>query len=207
MLRAGRFAWEFSCGFEIGKLADINGTIDYELIEAMFSYTKADGRFVGCFRSYVPLESLRQDAPRKYKKLRAWDVEKEIVRAIVDAGLPAMGFGIMIGLVDDTQEDLRLTAKRCDELRRLCEKANPAAVQHYQVFNNILLPGTPNFSKYHERTTHNIQEHPELFNFYTSVVEGENFAHWEFYRERQNIMATLNGQQAQRNWAETGKYY
>ena len=207
LLRAGGFTWEFSCGFEIGKLADANGAIDHELIDAMFSSTTIGGRLVGCFRSYVPLELLREDAPRKYKKLRAWDVEKEILRTIVDAGLPAMGFGIMIGLVDDAPEDLKLTAKRCRELRSVCEKANPNAIQHYQIFNNILLPGTPNFSKHRGCMGHDIGEHPELFNFYTSVVDGKYFAHWEFYRERQHMTSVLNGQQARRNWAETGKYY
>jgi hypothetical protein len=207
ILRSGGFAWEFSCGFEVGKLADTDGVIDHELIEAMFASTTKDGRVVGCFRSYVPLESLRTDAPRKYKKLRAWDVEKEIMRSIVDVGLPALGFGIMIGLVDDKPEDLKLTARRCDELRNICSKANPAAIQHYQIFNNILLPGTPNFSKHRHRTAHDIDEHPELFNFYTSVVEGEHFAHAEFYRQRQSMMAELNGARAQRNWAEMGKYY
>lgn len=207
LLRAGGFAWEFSCGFEIGKLADAEGVIDHELIEAMFSSKTEEGRLVGCFRSYVPLESLREDAPRKYKKLRAWDVEKAIVRTIVDAGLPALGFGIMTGFVDDTPADLQLTARRCAELQAICANANPAAVQHYQVFSNILLPGTPNFSKHHSRTTHTIHEHPELFNFYTSVIAGEHFAAWEFYSARQSMMAALNGPQAQRNWAESGKYY
>ena len=207
MLRAGGFAWEFSVGFEIGKLADADGAIDHELINAMFSSVTIGNRLVGCFRSYVPIESLREDAPQKYKKLRAWDVEKKILRAITDAGVPALGFGIMIGLVDDAPEDIKLTAQRCHELRSLCEKANPAAVQHYQVFNNILLPGTPNFSKHLNCTKYDIGGHPELFNFYTSVLDGKHFGHWEFYRERQSLMAALNGQRAQRNWAETGKYY
>jgi hypothetical protein len=207
ILRAYDFAWEFINGFEIGKLADVNGVIDYELIEAMFSSCVRGDRLIGCFRSYIPVESLRDDAPKKYKKLRTWDIEKEILRAIADAGLPALGFGIMIGFVDDTPETLKLTAQRCTELRELCEKANPAAIQHFQFFNNILLPGTPNFSKHLKYAKYDISAHPELFNFYTSIVDGHHFEHSEYYRERQNLTAILNGDHAQRNWVETGKYY
>jgi hypothetical protein len=54
---------------------------------------------------------------------------------------------------------------------------------------------------------HDIEEHPELFNFYTSVVDGSHLKHWQFYNERQDLMASLNGRQAQQRWAQTGKYY
>jgi hypothetical protein len=207
MLRDGEFAWEFSNGFELGKLADSSGAIDYELIDAMFSSRRIGERFVGCYRSFVPLESLREDATRKYKKLRAWDLEQEILRTIAEAGLPAFGYGIMIGFVDDTAETLKLTAQRCYELRDECAKVNPGAIQHFQIFNNILLPGTPNFTKHLKYAKYDIGDDPELFNFYTSIVDGNHFAHWENFSERHNLNAALNGGRARQNWSETGKYY
>jgi hypothetical protein len=207
LLREGEFAWEFSTGFEIGKLANSQGALDYELIEAMFSCRMDSERFIGCYRSFVPIESLRDDGPKKFKKLRAWDVEKEILRAIAQAGLPAFGYGIMIGFVDDSPDTLSLTASRCEELREACSQANPSAVQHFQIFNNILLPGTPNFTKNLRHAKYNVEDHPELFNFYTSTLDGLYFKHWDYYNKRQNLAAALNGQDARRNWANIGKYY
>jgi hypothetical protein len=207
LMRARRFAWEFSNGFEIGKLADARGNIDYELIDVMFSSRSVGDRFVGCYRSFMPIESLRDDGPKQFKKLRTWDIEKEILRAIAAAGLPAFGFGIMVGFVDDTPETLKITAQRCDELRAACFEANSRATQHFQIFNNILLPGTPNFQKFSERTDYDICAHPELFNFYTSILNGDHFGHWDNYRERQSLATILNGHLAQHNWTRTGKYY
>jgi hypothetical protein len=207
LLRDGKFAWEFSNGFEIGKLANSQGVLDYELIEAMFSCKPDRERLVGCYRSFMPIESLRDDGPKKFKKLRAWDVEKAILRAIAQAGLPAFGYGIMIGFVDDTPDTLRLTARRCEEIREACHEANPSAIQHFQIFNNILLPGTPNFTKNVRHTKYDVEEHPELSNFYTSTLDGLHFNHWDYYNERQTLAAALNGQGARRNWTETGKYY
>ena len=207
MLRELEIAWEFSTGFEIGKLADVEGRVDYELIDAMFGSRMIDGRFVGCYRAYIPVETLRDDGPRKFKKLRPWEIEKDILRSVTAAGLPASGYGIMIGLVDDSPEALKLTMARCEELREACEDANPKAIQHFQIFNNIPLPGTPNFRKHFNRARYDVNTDPELWNFYTSVLDGDHFEYWENLRERQVLDMSLNGQQARSNWNSAGKYY
>lgn len=206
LMRENGFAWEFINGFEIGKLIGSDGELDYELIESMFSNDGGDP-LVGCFRAYVPLESLRDDAPSRYKKLKPWDREKEIIRAITEAGIPAFGFGVIIGFPDDTEDTLSLTLRRCEELRKLCYKTNPNIVQYFQIFCNILLPGTGDFWKHSKRLAYDINEHPELFNFYTSIINGDRLDHQAFAQARRNMIAHLNEPQALMVWNKRGKYY
>ena len=200
-MRDNGFVWEFSNGVEIGKLVK-NGEIDEELVEVLFGF---DGS-IGCYRSYIPLE--RVDA-LVYRKLKPFDVEKRILDSVVSHGVPLLNLGIIIGNPQETQESLTLTEERMRELvDRVGDKSQGMTHPYINVFLHIPIPGTNDYRRFYEegRLAFDVNKNPELFNFYTSVVNGENFSCYDLTQLRRELAFRLNGDDAMREWEHTGKY-
>lgn len=200
-MRQERFAWEFSNGVEVGKLSD-NGNVDEELIDSLFSYS--DG--VGCYRSYIPLERL--DEP-KYRKLKSFDAQRKILSAIVQKGVPLLNLGVIIGNPQETQVSLDMNEERMKELMNLVKaRSGGATLPYANVFLHIPIPGTNDYRKFHSegRLVYNIKEYPELYGFYTSVVQGDNISCHDLTKIRRDMALRLNGEEAMMTWEHVGKY-
>ncbi len=205
------FLWEFSNGLEIGKFVKNDGSIDKELIQTLY-YNNYP---VGCFRAFVPLESVRHDGEEPlYKKLKPWDLEKEILREIVRTGVPVLTIGLIIGIPSETKESLELTYTRCEEIKQLVEEENKQKKDTgkaktsvvFTLFLDMLLPGSLDYARFNSRLKYSIEEHPELMNFYTSNVKGDVFSPEEMTKIREEMARKLNGEEAMELWNKRGKY-
>jgi hypothetical protein len=205
-MRQAGFKWEFSNGVEIGKLV-AGGGLDEELLDAMFGY---DGS-AGCFRSYIPLERINtSDDHLPYRKLRPFDTQKSILAAIARRGVLQMNMGVIIGNPEETPESLDRTEERMLEL--MAEITRVSGGQTFPFANfflHIPICGTNDYKRFHRerRLLFDIDTHPELFNFYTSVLRGEVLAFDELTELRRQIAYRVNGKDLMDVWEDCGMYY
>lgn len=203
LMRYHKFAWQFANGIEVGKLWG-----DDELINILFGCEGRGNKRVGCYRAYIPLERLTDTAPKECGKLRPWKEMKEIVKDVVLAGVPTLNFGVIIGMPNDTIHTMETTLHRCQEIRDMCLgiRSEKELRIYFNIFCNILLPGTPDYKKYSGKLAFSPEEHPELWNFYTPVINGVlnyiDIAKW-----REKIAKNLNGEDAFEFWKKTARYY
>ncbi len=198
-MREENFCWEFANGVEIGKLAD-NNRPDQELIEHLFKYEGT----TGCYRCYVPLERVDKVA---YRKLRPYDQEKEIIAFIIQQGTPLLNFGVIIGSPSETVESLLVTEVKMREIMdQTKQQSSGKTLPYANVFVHIPIPGTNDFRKFQKRLIVDINEHPELFNFSTSVIAGEALSCYDVTKRRKELAIKLNGEEAVEIWEKVGKY-
>ena len=198
------FVWEFANGVEIGKL-EKGGVLDEELIEAMFQY---DGR-AGCYRSYIPLERIdASDLP--YRKLKAFDVEKGILLSIAQKGVALLNLGVIIGNPAESYKSLSRTEDRMLELKNeILDLTGGRTYPFANFFLHIPICGTNDYRRFHKegRLAFDIDTNPELYNFYTSILRGDNFSYHELTEIRKEVAARVNGPELMEIWNRGGKYY
>ncbi len=201
-MRNQGFAWEFSNGIEIGKLTG-NGNFDEELIEALFGYDDS----TGCYRSYIPLERIDLHI---YRKIKPFEIQKKILSLIVNQKVPLLNLGIIMGNPYETQGSLDTNEKRMNELMDMISEHSYGKTQTYaNIFLHIPIPGTKDYKKFHKegRLEYDINKDPELFNFYTSVVNGNHYSYHDLTKLRRDISFRLNGEKAIQIWEQTGRYH
>jgi len=198
------FVWEFANGVEIGKL-EKGGVLDQELIEAMFQY---DGR-AGCYRSYIPLERI-DSSELPYRKLKAFDVEKGILLSIAQQGVALLNLGVIIGNPAESHKSLSRTEDRMLELKdEILDLTGGRTYPFANFFLHIPICGTNDYRRFHKegRLAFDIDTNPELYNFYTSILRGDNFSYDELTEIRKDMAARVNGQELMEIWNQGGKYY
>lgn len=55
--------------------------------------------------------------------------------------------------------------------------------------------------------SYNVTEYPELYNFYTCILNGENFTGEELTQIRRDMAFRINGEDSMKEWEHTGRYY
>lgn len=216
------FLWEFPNGLEIGKLVKKDGKIDTELIQTLyynnFEKMREGENPVGCFRAYIPLESVRHDGDEPlYQKLKPWELEKQILREIVRTGVPVITVGVIIGIPSETKETLELTYKRCEEIKQLVEEENKTkdcssgklkTSAEITLYIDVPLPGSPDYKEFSAKRI--IKYDPKkfgfLYNFYTSVIEGDEYPPEKMTQIRAEMAEKLNWPEVMKFFKETGKY-
>ena len=115
-------------GLEVSKATLGHGrknrdmTPDDELIEALWGW---DGQ-VGGFLGYIPAERPMSGGERKpYPKVLPWQQHCEMLRRIVHAGLPVLVYGVIVGLPQDTHEDMLYLEEAIRELHQELKSINP----------------------------------------------------------------------------------
>jgi hypothetical protein len=199
-----RFVWEFANGVEIGKLEQ-NGALDAELIEALFAYDGSSG----CFRSYIPLERIDTNG-LPYRKLKMFDVQKQILCAIAQQGVPVMNLGVIVGNPQETRASLAITERRMFELKDAIGNASRGRTFPFaNIFLHIPICGTNDYRRFYDerRLEFDIDSDPELFNFYTSVLRGDHFRFDEITELRSEMAHRINGEELMQLWMKGGKYY
>jgi len=117
---------------------DSDLTPDDELIEAVWGW---DGK-VGSFHAFIPAE--RPIVGREsYAKLLPWQEHRALLKAIVRSGIPAITYGIIIGLPEDDEVALKRLEEAISELYQELITINPQL--HFKVapYSIFPIPGTP----------------------------------------------------------------
>ncbi len=204
LMREKGFVWEFANGVEIGKL-EKDGELDEELIETMFGY---DGT-VGCYRSYIPLE--RIDANElPYRKLKAFDVQKHILLSIARKGVALLNLGVIIGNPGERADSLNRTEAKMIELKTdILDATGGRTFPFANFFLHIPICGTNDYRRFHQegRLSFDIDTHPELYNFYTSIIRGDHYTYEELTEIRRDMASRVNGHDLMHIWMHGGKYY
>lgn len=204
-MREQGFLWEFANGVEIGKL-ESGGVVDEELIEMMFGY---DGS-AGCYRSYIPLERIDVSDDPPYRKLKAFDVQKRILLSIARQGVALLNLGVIIGNPEESPDSLRRTEMRMTSLKDdILDFTGGGTFAFANFFLHIPICGTNDYRRFHKerRLSFDIDAHPELYNFYTSIIRGDHFSYQDLTEIRRDMADRVNGHDLMDVWMRGGKYY
>jgi len=219
-MREMGFAWELFNGVEISRLFNKDKNPDQDLINALFSHEIHDNQLIGCYRAYLPLESVRNDTPLKISKfhffkhdnqLLDFELEKKIIVEILKRHIPMIELGLIICTPDEDLPYMELTCQRALEVKTLIkdenEKSPHTATQIcFHIFADILLPGTPDYEKNRNRQAFSYDDYPELVNFTTSVINGDNFSFNEMFVIREKVFEKINGKEVFEEFKKSGKY-
>jgi hypothetical protein len=192
------FAWEFSVGIQFGRLVKIDRNIDQELLEAVFH----SGEETGCFRALLPFEYASDAKIKADRKLRSFDQELEIVRAIAEQGCSRLHIGFMIGDTDESEESLEELEGKCLRIKAALEGTNARA--HFSIFSRLPLYGTPDWERLQGNLAYDLTQDPELWTVATSVIDGENFKAHELTARRRELSIRLNGAVEETQHSKTG---
>lgn len=113
---------------------------DEELIQALWGWDGKDD--VGCFFAYIPAE--RPLVGREsYAKLLPWEEHVTMLRSIVQAGVPRISYGVIIGLPEDSHDSLQYLEDALLELHQELKTINSALEFGVAPFAISPIPGTP----------------------------------------------------------------
>ncbi len=204
LIRRTNLPFEWANGLEIGKLADKQGTPDIELIESLLGHAvDRQGRFLsGVYRCYVPLETLSDEGIRRLRKLRPYDTELEILKAIASTKIPMLNFGVIVGTPYESPASVAQIYQRCEEIKTAVSALSPATQTFFNFFMYAPLPGTPEFRREQHRFVASIDSAPELWSFYVSCIQGDHYSAAEMARIRRKMSMDINGRHAMKVYDE-----
>jgi radical SAM superfamily enzyme YgiQ (UPF0313 family) len=186
------FAWEFFNGFQLA-LFERDGVMDEELIGALYRHGKEDGRHVGCFRSYVPIDKVTPAEMSRLRKLKSLDVTRAVVSAVAERGVPALVLGFVIGSVRETADSLEETALRAEEFAAIVRRSSGGrTLAPVLPLCSVPLPGTPDFRTWSDHIAFPPDRYPELYNIFVSVVRTDHFTPRALTERRQEMRDALN---------------
>jgi hypothetical protein len=186
------FSWEFANGLEFGKFLDA-GEVDTELMAALFWNDRSGDRWRGCYRVQIPLEFLGDDPGKRFNKLRAFEEELEILRAVLDFGVQYQTFNVIIGHDGDDHAAIDRYLARCVALKSALLGYDSGAVPYFNIFNRTLLPGTRDFKKQSDLLEFDIERDPEIISVYLSPMNTEHMSYFELFERRVQMISELNG--------------
>jgi len=203
LLRNKGFAWEFSQGAVVFKdlYDEQTGEIKTDLIDALYSSSFNDGKFIGSYAQYCPFEFLQVENPSNaYEKLMTYEKELAVFDAILSAGVSSVSFGTIFGLMEDNDKNLQLTKKRLHEIVDIANKHKTNSLVTSFIYQ--LFPGTKAYTRGKEKIVYPIDKYPELVqlrmcnhetSFYKphELVIALKIMEKEFYTEQQ-FQNTLN---------------
>jgi radical SAM superfamily enzyme YgiQ (UPF0313 family) len=192
LARAYGFSWEFANGLEFGKFLDL-GRVDTELMETMFWNDRSGERWLGCYRVQIPLEYLGEEPTRKFRKLRSFQEQFEIVSAMLDYGVVYQTFNVLIGHDEDGRADHDLYLERCLQLKEELRSRQPGATAYFNIFNRTLLPGTADYRAKAGRLEFDVEQTPEVISVYLSPMPSKHLSYYELLEERLRLTSEING--------------
>jgi hypothetical protein len=141
-----------------------------------------------------------------------FELEKRLIRAILEKRIPMVEFGLLICTPDENENFLELNRKRGLEIKKLVKEENRKVSSNqrtkirFDIFTNILLPGTFDYEKNRNNIAFSYEEYPELANFETSVINGNNLKYIEMFAAKEKLSETLNGRENIDAFKTTGQY-
>jgi hypothetical protein len=185
VMRGLGFAWEYPNGLEIGRLINKDGSLDEELIDAVFSHTvdPDTGRIVGAYRAYLPVETF--DRRQNYKKLKPLQDQNVIVGRVAAAGLVEMDFGVVLP-PDADEQTFDHIREGYQELKDIVEGAGDTKAR-YAVFHLIPIALYRGM-----KTKYTVDAFPEGWNFYFPVYDGKNLSARELFERRLDVVRDVD---------------
>ncbi|MBI5347508.1 MAG: cobalamin B12-binding domain-containing protein [Candidatus Aenigmarchaeota archaeon] len=182
-LRANGFAWEFPNGIEIGYLVR-NNVIDKELMRLIFNHEKMAGKFIGCYRAYIPLETFDPALKLNYPKLPDTETTFDLLKSIIKTKIPFLTFGVMIfGL--ENNATIEKMYEFNDKIRTY--SGSFGIKISWDIFSSMPIIGTPFYDqlKRSKSLVFSVKKYPELYNFYFCVFNSKKTSY-------KNIFSLVN---------------
>lgn len=175
-LRHRQVAWEFPVGLEVGLLETKQGDLKEEIISDLFWSNRNPSRYAGAHRLLFPVEDalLTRSSLSKLKQVQGRIMR--LITRLADTGLPYLNLGIMIGGPHETPDERQNLVRNLDEIHQLVQGL-PTRV-NFSVFCTSPLPGT-DFGRRmtaEGRLARSIEDAPELWTVYGSVLNGDHFS-------------------------------
>jgi hypothetical protein len=207
LLKEKGFAYEFSQGVVIKDLWDKEkNQPDFELINTLYSNKMENGKFVGCYGEYFPTEFLQVENPHdKCAKLEGFEIEKEILTAIVDAGTKLISYSSIMGSNSDTSENFSFATDRLKELTELVKSHGGLGLATPFIYSTF--PGTRLWDKGEMDLAYSIEEFPELYQLNAAPQRTPNFEPDELFLERKKMEKELMTPTQYTKWNSTGRYH
>jgi hypothetical protein len=186
------FSWEFANGLEFGKFLD-GGEVDTELMAALFWSDRSSERWRGCYRVQIPLEFLGEDPTRKFNKLRCFEEELEVLKAVLDFGVGYQTFNVIIGHDGDDSSALDTYLERCVILKDALLSHSSEVVPYFNIFNRTLLPGTKDYRLQSHLLEFDVERDPEVISVYLSPMSTAHLSYYQLVEKRVEMIRELNG--------------
>jgi hypothetical protein len=206
LLKDKGFAFEFSQGMVIKDLWDREKEEpDFELINALYSNEIKDGKFVGCYGEYFPTEFLQVENPTdRCAKLEGFEVEKRILKAILDAGTKLISYSSIMGSNDDVPEGFIFATKRLKELQEFVKERGGSSLATPFVFSTF--PGTRLWDSKKMELKFDIDKFPELYQLNAAPQRTPHFKPHEIMLKRIKMEKELMSTEEHARWQSTGRY-
>jgi radical SAM superfamily enzyme YgiQ (UPF0313 family) len=205
MMRELGFAWEFFDGIEFGLLSR-QGSIDEELVSALFNPELKRERLVGGYRAYIPLEDFHSSATSRYKKLPDYETQIAVIRSIIHSSVKMLSFGAIIGYPEETAQSLERRGCEMLKLKEFVDKESGGQTSAlFILYLHSTFPGTLDFARYRKDLAYDINKFPELFQLYTACKPSAGFSPLQLTLERRKGDYRLNGAEICRQMDKTGR--
>ncbi len=145
-----------------------------------------------------------------YRKLKAFDVQKHILLSIARKGVALLNLGVIIGNPGERADSLNRTEAKMIELKTdILDATGGRTFPFANFFLHIPICGTNDYRRFHQegRLSFDIDTHPELYNFYTSIIRGDHYTYEELTEIRRDMASRVNGHDLMHIWMHGGKYY
>ncbi|MBG6090569.1 radical SAM protein [Actinomadura viridis] len=189
-------------GIEINKATLGRGrrggdrTPDEELVSALWGW---DGE-VGCAQVYVPAER-PSTGPGSYEKLLPWREHCTMMEAIARAGVPDINYGVIVGLPDDTDEELARTLELVHDMKSRLTSINPALKFRVMPFALRPLPGTPQSHELHRQKLLRFDDPAILGGFWTACADTHHMSYAQVADWQSRYIEEINGAETvAKNW-------
>lgn len=170
-LKEKKVAWEFPSGIEVKKLFEKGDDLADHLLEHTID---EEGKLVGCYRALIPLE----DCLIRYSKVtKCQNINYDtILNGLIERKLPYANVGIMIGSASETKENRQKLEKELSRIQEMFKDAETTV--NFSLFCSIPIPGTGfhDVIKQTDRIVYDPIEFPELYNVFTSVIQGNTYS-------------------------------
>ncbi|MFF5676065.1 radical SAM protein [Streptomyces hygroscopicus] len=181
-------------GIEINKATlgrgkrDSDKTPDEELVSALWGW---DGQ-TGCAQVYVPAE--RPSAgPTSYEKLMPWRQHVTMMEAITKAGVPDINYGVIVGLPEDSDQELKRTLELVHEVRDRLLGINPKLRFRVMPFALRPLPGTPQSEQLKRHKLLRFDDSAILGGFWTACADTRHLSYEQVSDWQTRFIEEING--------------
>ena len=206
LIRAEGFSFEFSQGMVISHLWDVARDQPNEaLIRELYGHEMVNGKWIGCYAEYFPLECLQQENPHNaYDKLMTFDRELCVLDAILDAGIPRLTYSTIVGANEDDESGIRLATERLKEVTARIETRGAQGFETPFMFQAFR--GTSLYPKYASQMTYPIDDYPELYQLNAAGHHTSHFTAPQLTARKKEMERELYGEECFKRWINTGRY-
>jgi len=114
-----------------------------------------------------------------YSKLLPWQQHCTMLRAIVQAGVPVLSYGVMIGFPDDDHESLLRLEEAIAELYEQLHIINPSLIFYVTCVSIAPLPGTPQGHDFRQLGLLRFEDPTIIGGFFTSCADTHHLSYEE----------------------------